>query len=202
MKSFVIVVVIVLVFFLIVVVVERFFFGDVEVKIESFVVDVFVGCVVGFFVVFVYDGEIVFEKGYGMIEVEYDVVIDVELIFCIGLIIKQFIVVFIMKQVEVGEIGLDDLISKYVDFLIQGKEVIVCYLLMYIFGIKSYIGFGVDWIKIVFFEMMYDELFGFVDELLFDFDFGIKYCYNNMGYYFFGVIFEEVLGKSFVEFLV
>ncbi|MEM6702689.1 MAG: serine hydrolase domain-containing protein [Acidobacteriota bacterium] len=181
--------------------VERLSPEEARARIQTLVEEALAGRAVGLSVALAYDGNILLEEGYGTIEVEHDVATNAESIFRIGSITKQFTAALVMKQVESGKIGLDDPISKFVDYPTQGKEVTVRHLLTHTSGIKSYTGLGAEWIKTVPLEMTHEELLGLVDDLPFDFDPGTKYRYNNTGYYLLGVILEEVSGKSFAELL-
>ena len=59
------------------------------------------------------DGKILFEKAYGMADVEHKIRANAQTKFRIGSITKQFVASAIMLLVEQGKIGLDDSIGKY-----------------------------------------------------------------------------------------
>jgi len=60
------------------------------------------------------EGEIVFSKGYGMANLEYDIPVNNSTIFHIASISKQFTAFSILLLSEEGKLGLDDDIRKYI----------------------------------------------------------------------------------------
>ncbi len=59
------------------------------------------------------DGKVVKMKGYGLANVELNVLVTPESVFDLASLTKQFTAAAIMLLVEDGKIGLDDKISKY-----------------------------------------------------------------------------------------
>ena len=157
---------------------------------------------VGLSVAVAYGSEVIFDRGFGLAEVEHDVSTDAETIFRIGSISKQFTAALIMQQVEQGKIGLDDPISKYTDFPTGDHVVTVRHLLTHTSGIKSYTGLGEEWQKIIPLELSHEELLDLVREKEFDFAPNDEYRYDNTGYYLLGVILEEVTGKGYDELIL
>ena len=157
---------------------------------------------VGLSIAVSYGDEIIFDQGVGMAEVEHDVASDAETIYRIGSITKQFTSALVMRQVEAGKIGLDDPISKYVDFPTGDHVVTVRHLLTHTSGIKSYTGLGEVWLKTVPLELSHEELLDLVEEQPFDFSPGEDYLYNNTGYYLLGMILEKVTSSTYPELIL
>lgn len=59
------------------------------------------------------DGKNIYKKGYGMADLEHNIPISSESIFCIGSVTKQFIAMCILLLTEQDKISLDDDIRKY-----------------------------------------------------------------------------------------
>lgn len=65
----------------------------------------------------VYDGEIIFEKGYGFADIESEIPVDPETsLFRIGSISKLMMWTAVMQLVEEGKLDLDTDVNKYIDF--------------------------------------------------------------------------------------
>ena len=124
-------------------------------------------------------------------------------IYEIGSITKQFTSSMIMKLVEQGKIKLDDDMSKYVDFPLQGRHVTVRQLLNHTSGIHSYTdpptlaAWQPTWSK----DLTPAEIVAFVARDTFDFAPGTRYRYNNTGYVLLGMIIEKVTGQKYADYL-
>src|SRR5215469_10151060 len=68
------------------------------------------------------DGKILFEKGYGLADVEHDVCVIPQTILRIGSITKQFTGAAILKLQEEGKLGVDNKLSKYFPDFPRGDE--------------------------------------------------------------------------------
>jgi CubicO group peptidase (beta-lactamase class C family) len=85
------------------------------------------------------DGKVLLKKGYGKASLNPDKPVEVDDIFRIGSITKQFTSTAILKLVEQGKIDLKADITKYLtNFTTPGKTVTVEQLLTHTSGIKSY----------------------------------------------------------------
>lgn len=146
-------------------------------------------------------GEIIFKKGYGFANYEFDVPNKPGIKFRIGSISKQFTAALIMLLVEEGKIRLDGKITDYLkDYRKDtGDKVTVSQLLSHTSGIKSYTAMPNVWS---------DSLRNHYDKKYFikhfhsgdiEFEPGSKFSYNNTGYYLLAAIAEEVTGESFAD---
>lgn len=146
--------------------------------------------------------ELVIAGGYGIAEVEHDVPANVDTMFRIGSVTKQFTSAAVMRLVERGDLELDQLITEYLpDFPTQGHEVTVLHLLTHTSGIKSYTGLGREWQRVVSLELDHQELLALFQDEPFDFAPGERFLYNNSGYYLLGMILEDVTEKSYADLL-
>jgi D-alanyl-D-alanine carboxypeptidase len=150
------------------------------------------------------DGEIVFVRGYGLADVEMDVVAAPETVYRIGSVTKQFTAAIIMRLVEAGEISLDDPITKYLpDYPVQGHHVTVRHLLNHTSGIPNIRVRDVDEETRQRFKMDLpaEEVVRLFAELPFDFAPGEQHRYSNSGYLLLGMIIEKVTGTPFSEYV-
>jgi len=149
------------------------------------------------------DGKVIFKKGYGVANYEWDVDNKPDTKFRIGSISKQFTATIIMQLVEEEKIKLDGKITDYLPNYRKdtGDKVTIHHLLTHTSGIISYTSIPNVW---------QDSLRNHYDKEYFikhfhssdlEFEPGEKFNYNNTGYYLLAAIVEEVTGKSFGEVL-
>jgi CubicO group peptidase (beta-lactamase class C family) len=149
------------------------------------------------------NGKVIFKKGYGFANMEWNIPNTPETKFRIGSITKQFTAMLILQLVEQGKLKLDGKITDYLPDYPKstGDKVTIHHLLTHTSGIPSYTGFPK-----FFSEMSRDpyapEAFvkTFSDSAL-QFEPGAKFSYNNSGYFLLGVIIEKVAGKSYEQVL-
>jgi CubicO group peptidase (beta-lactamase class C family) len=81
--------------------------------------------------------EFIVAKGYGKADLEFNAPVDVDTMFRIGSVTKQYTAAAIMKLIEEGKISLDDELTKFLpDYPMQGHVVTVKQLLNHTSGIK------------------------------------------------------------------
>lgn len=147
-------------------------------------------------------GGVIFEKGYGSANFEWDIPNMPDTKFRLGSITKQFTSMLIMQLVEEGKLKVEGKISDYVpDYpKDKGSRVSIHHLLTHTSGIPSYTGMQ------MFGEIARDpyspkEFIKFFADSSFEFEPGSQYRYNNSGYFLLGVIIEEVTGKPYATVL-
>src|SRR5690349_21115883 len=84
------------------------------------------------------DGEILFQGGYGLADIEKKSPITPETKFRIGSISKQFTAVAVLQLAEQGKLSLDDSLAKYFPDFPGGDKVNLRQLLTHTSGIHSY----------------------------------------------------------------
>jgi CubicO group peptidase (beta-lactamase class C family) len=145
-------------------------------------------------------GKVIYKKGHGMANMEWDIPNQPDTKFRIGSVTKQFTATLIMQLVEEGKIKLD---AKMTDYLTDyrkdtGDKVTIHQLLNHTSGIPSYTTgkfftedsrdpYSVD-----------DFVKKFASGDL-EFEPGTKFSYNNSGYFLLGAIVEKVTGKTYAE---
>ena len=149
------------------------------------------------------NGKVVFEKGVGMANLEWNIPNTPDTKFRLGSITKQFTATLILQLVEQGKIKLD---GKLIDYLPNyrkdtGAKVTIHNLLSHTSGIPSYTSLP------GFFQNVSRNPFT-VDDFIkqyasgdLEFEPGTKFVYSNSGYFLLGAIIEKVTGKSYEQVL-
>src|SRR5476651_1114784 len=149
------------------------------------------------------DGKIVFEKGYGMANLEYDAPITPTTVFDIASVSKQFCGFAISTLIQEGKILPDDDIHKYLPDVPQfSKPITIRNLIHHTSGLR-------DWPEALHAAgWRWDEAFRYEDIMRMvkqqrelDFDPGSKYQYSNTGYNLLAEIVAKVSGKTFPEYI-
>jgi CubicO group peptidase (beta-lactamase class C family) len=150
------------------------------------------------------DGKVIFSKGYGMANAEWDIPNTPQTKFRLGSITKQFTAASILLLQERGKLSVQESVCKYVAECPKAWEpVTVHHLLVHTSGIPSYTD-----VKSPeeFRKMSLGQVTpaGFVDSFKskpLEFAVGEKMKYNNSGYFTLGYIIEKVSGQSYEAFL-
>jgi CubicO group peptidase (beta-lactamase class C family) len=149
------------------------------------------------------NGKVVYKKGVGLANMEWDIPNTPETKFRLGSITKQFTATLILQLVEQGKIKLD---GKLIDYLPDyrkdtGEKVTIHNLLSHTSGIPSYTSLP------GFFQNVSRNPFT-VDEFIkkyasgdLEFEPGTKFVYDNSGYFLLGAIIEKVTGKPYEQVL-
>lgn len=149
------------------------------------------------------DGKVIFKKGYGMADFEWDIANTPATKFRLGSITKQFTAMCIMQLQERGLLNVDDSIGKYLTDYPKpvADKVTIHHLLTHSSGIPSYTDdptfFKEKSILPLTVKQMIDS---FKDKPL-KFDPGTKFEYDNSGYFLLGAIIEKVSGKTYEAYL-
>ncbi len=149
------------------------------------------------------NGKIIYKKGFGMANMEWEIPVQPDTKFRIGSVTKQFTAALIMQLVEEGKIKLDGKITDYLtDYRKDsGDRVTIHQLLNHTSGIPSYTGLP------GFFQNESRDPYAVKDFVKkfasgdLEFEPGSKFNYNNSGYFLLGAIIEQVTGKSYAKVL-
>ncbi|MEO0731381.1 MAG: serine hydrolase domain-containing protein [Bacteroidota bacterium] len=148
------------------------------------------------------DQEIVFAKGYGSANLEYDIPNTPETVFHIASVSKQFTVFSILLLEERGKLSFDDDIRKYIpevpDF---GETITLRHLAAHTSGLRD------QWSLLVMAGWRFDDVIT-KEHILnmvarqkeLNFRPGEEYLYCNTGYTLLAEVVARVSGKSFPEF--
>jgi CubicO group peptidase (beta-lactamase class C family) len=143
--------------------------------------------------------KVIFKKGYGLANREWNIPNTPEVKFRLGSITKQFTSMLIMQQVAKGSMKLDGHLSDYLPYYRRdtGSKVTISQLLSHTSGIPSYTDdpkFFAD------FSRNYYAVDDFVKKFCsgdLQFEPGTKFHYDNSGYFLLGAILEHVTGKTY-----
>ena len=154
------------------------------------------GAVVGIFM----DGRIIYSKGYGVANLDYDIPITPQSVLRIGSISKQFIAMCIAMLAEQGKLSFDDDIRTYLPEMPDyGNQVTIRHLLHHTSGIREYLAlvnligkpegsvFGYTTRELV-------ELLSRQQKL--NFEPGSQFSYTNSGYFLLAEIVTRVSGMK------
>ncbi|MBN2093479.1 serine hydrolase [candidate division KSB1 bacterium] len=144
-------------------------------------------------------GKIIFQKGYGLANMEWNIANEPDTKFRLGSITKQFTSMLIMQLVEEGKIRLDEKMTTYLpDYRKDtGDRVTIHHLLTHTSGIPSYTSLPNFSKDISRNPYSVDE---FVKQFCSDtlsFAPGSRFLYNNSGYFLLGAIIEKVTGEPY-----
>ncbi|ADB36608.1 serine hydrolase [Spirosoma linguale] len=148
-------------------------------------------------------GQVIFKKGYGMANMEWNIPNAPDTKFRLGSITKQFTAMLIMQLVEKGKLKLTGKITDYLpDYpKATGDKITIHHLLTHTSGIPNYTNFP------KFFETQSREpvtpesFIKTFSNMPLDFEPGTKFSYSNSGYFLLGTIIEKVTEKSYAEVL-
>lgn len=148
-------------------------------------------------------GKEVFEKSYGLADIELNVSNKRNTVFRIGSITKEFTAVLIMQLVEQGKINLDSSLIKYLPwFDTIGSKIKIKHLLSHTSGLENYTLNSDFYKETAYFSespKKFAEKYLKYNQLLFEP--GTKYQYCNTDYYLLGLVIEAVTGETYEKVL-
>ncbi|TVZ59064.1 CubicO group peptidase (beta-lactamase class C family) [Flavobacteriaceae bacterium MAR_2010_105] len=147
------------------------------------------------------EGKPIYQKAFGMANLELDVPMNTNNVFEIGSITKQFTAIAILMLEEQGKLKVEDEITKFIpDYPTMGNTITVHHLLNHTSGIKSYTGMQ-SFMKHARTDMTPTEIIDIFKNEPMDFKTGEQFLYNNSGYIILGHIIEVVSGESYADFI-
>ena len=155
----------------------------------------------GVAVLIVKDQQVIFKKGYGMANLEYDVPITPESVFDIASVSKQFTGYAISTLIQQGKLSENDDIHKYLPDVPQyAQKITIHNLIHHTSGIR-------DWpmtLNLAGWRGDEDYLFEDIMRMVkhqkdLDFEPGSKFSYSNTGYNLLAEIVGKVSGKPFPQ---
>jgi CubicO group peptidase (beta-lactamase class C family) len=147
------------------------------------------------------NGKVIYKKGFGLANMEWNIPNAPDTKFRLGSITKQFTATVILQLVEQGKIKLD---GKLIDYLPDyrkdtGEKVTIHHLLSHTSGIPSYTalpGFAQNISRNPF---TVDDFIKKYTSGDLEFEPGTKFAYDNSGYFLLGAIIEKVTGKPYEQ---
>ena len=158
------------------------------------------GCAVGVSV----NGEAVFEKAFGLAEMEHNIPNTPQTIFESGSVAKQFTAAAIVLLQQDGKLKIDDPVRKYIPELPDyGKPLTIRHVLTHTAGLRDWgsvmalTGAGRG-DRVVTQAIALDVIYR---QKSLDFEPGAEYSYSNSGYQVAAEIVERVSGQKFPDFV-
>lgn len=147
------------------------------------------------------EGKVIYKKGFGFANMEWNIPNKPDTKFRIGSITKQFVSMQIMQLVEEGKINLDGKLTDYLPNYRKdtGEKITIHHLLTHTSGIPSYLGLPGFWSDSTRNHYQIDYMVKNFHSGELEFEPGSKYKYIGTGYFLLAVLIEKVTGKSFEE---
>ena len=148
------------------------------------------------------DGEIVYEQGYGLANLEYDIPVTASTVFHVASVSKQFTALAIHLLAHAGQLSLDDDIRTYLPEVPEfGHKITVRHLLHHTSGLRD------QWELLVMAGWRMDDVIT-LDQIMklvrrqqeLNFAPGDEYLYSNTGFTLLAEIVARVSGQSFRQF--
>ena len=154
-------------------------------------------------VLVVKDGEIIYDKGFGTANLDYDIPITSSTIFHIGSVSKQFTTFAVAMLAQQGKINLDDDVRKYVPELPDyGKVITIRQLVYHTNGLRDVLSLlymsGWQYEDVLNNEQALNIIY---KQRKLAFEPGEKFSYNNSGYTLLAEIVERVTEQSIAEWM-
>ncbi len=147
------------------------------------------------------NGQVIYRNAFGMANLELNTPMQVDNVFRIGSITKQFTAVAILQLMEQGKLSLQDEITKFIpDFPMNGHKITIEHLLTHTSGIQSYTGMK-DFEERMTLDMKPTEMINYFKNQPMEFAPGFKFNYNNSGYFLLGYIIEKITGKTYPQYV-
>ena len=156
----------------------------------------------GAVVAIIKEGRIIYQRAYGMADLERAVPLSLESVFDIASVSKQFVAMSVLLLQEEGELSLDDDIRGTLPEIPDyGQTISVRHLIHHTSGIRDYM--DLMWLAGMSHENSYHdaEIIDLVArQKALDFEPGEEFLYSNSGYLLLGAIVEKVSGHTLGEF--
>jgi CubicO group peptidase (beta-lactamase class C family) len=148
------------------------------------------------------NGAVVYERGYGMSDLQHGLAITPSSIFHVASISKQFAAAAVGLLAEEGRLSLDDDVRKYItEVPDHGHRITIRHLIHHTSGLRD------QWSLLAYSGWRSDDVINEQDVLDvvsrqrgLNFIPGAEYVYSNTGYTLLGVIVKRVTGKSLRQF--
>lgn len=147
------------------------------------------------------DGVVLFNKGYGSANLEWDIPNSPTTKFRLGSVTKQFTAASILLLEERGKLSVSDPVKKHIaDAPAAWDKVTIYHLLTHTSGIPSFTGFP-DYGPTEAIPTTPEKLVARFRDKPLEFQPGEKWNYSNSGYVLLGHLIEKVTGESYEKFV-
>src|SRR3972149_550101 len=147
------------------------------------------------------NGKIIYKKGLGLADMEWNIPNKPDTKFRLGSITKQFTSMLVLQLVEEGKLSLEGKLSDYLPYYREdtGKKVTIHHLLTHTSGIPSYTNlpnFGREVSRNPYQVEEFVKKYCSGD---LEFEPGAKFSYNNSGYFLLGAVIDKITGKPYEQ---
>lgn len=155
------------------------------------------GCTVGA----VQNGRLVYQRGYGMANLDYGIANSPEIVYYVGSVSKQFTAAAIATLALDGKISLDDPVSKYMPEVSHLPRMTVRQLVHHTGGLRDiYVLMALAGIRMQDVLTDADAIALIAGQKQLNFKPGDESLYSNSGYFFLGQIVKRATGQSLREY--
>ncbi|MGZ5247077.1 MAG: serine hydrolase [Flavitalea sp.] len=145
-------------------------------------------------------GEIIYQKAFGMANLELEAAMQVDNVFRIASITKQFTAIAILQLMEQGKLSLQDEITRFIpEYPTGDHKFTIEHLLTHTSGIADYSALG-DTLRSRG-DLTPVQMIDIFKNLPMRFAPGTKWEYSNSGYFLLGYIIEKITGKTYAQYL-
>lgn len=146
-------------------------------------------------------GKVIFKKGYGLANFEWNIPNSGDTKFRIGSITKQFTAVLILQLKDEGKINLQSKITDYLSWYRKdtGGKITIEQLVKHTSGIPNYTAQANAMDDIAAHNYLPKEIAEKHCSGDLEFEPGTKFKYNNSAYFLLGVIIEEITKKTYAQ---
>jgi D-alanyl-D-alanine carboxypeptidase len=146
-------------------------------------------------------GKVIFNKGYGLANVERKAAVTPDTIFAIGSITKQFTCAVALQLDDQGKLSFNDKVSRYrADTFGHVNEITLRDLGNHVSGYRDY--YPLDFVdRPMAKDTPPEQILRIFTNMPLDFAPGSRYSYSNTGYLMLGHVAERVARKPFAELL-
>jgi CubicO group peptidase (beta-lactamase class C family) len=145
--------------------------------------------------------EVLFSKGYGFADLEWNVPNTPGTKFRLGSVTKQFTAASILLLEERGKLSVTDPVKKYLpDAPAAWDKITIFHVLTHTSGIPNFTGFP-DYPKLAPFPTTAEQVVARFRDKPLDFEPGSKYSYSNSGFVLLTYLIENITGSSYQKFL-
>lgn len=146
------------------------------------------------------NNRVVYRKAYGLRDRERSLKADVDTLYEIGSITKQFTAAAILQLQEEGRLDIDDKLAKYLPDAPHAGEITLRQLLSHTSGLPEYLD-GPDIEDVATKPATFAQLMARVAGKPLVFAPGSRMTYNNTGYILLGRVIEVVSGESYRDYV-
>lgn len=144
---------------------------------------------------------IIFEKGYGFANLEWELPNTPYTKYRLASVSKQFTAAAVLLLEERGKLRIDEPVRKYVsDAPASWSKITIAHLLAHCSGIPTYDKFP-DYVAFKKIRSSSKDLLKRITSRPLEFQPGKKYSYSNSGYLALGILIERVSGQSYAQFI-